>query len=104
MVSYVFRRFDEDWLAVSYVFLARHLHMRRVTPRLGNPYLVFRSVIANAIAHEEIPKQNPDLAASMVTGVIIQVIDTKILGRIDGRLSRLSDPTAEACARLLGAD
>jgi AcrR family transcriptional regulator len=103
MISYVFQRFDEDWLAVSYVFLSRHLYLRRVTSQQGNPYLAFRSVIANAIAHREIPKQNPDLAASMVTGVIIQVIDTKILGRISGRLSRLSNATADACARLLGA-
>src|SRR5262249_47613662 len=57
MVDYVFRRFDEDWVMVSYVFLARHQHLGRVTPRLGNPYTAFRFVIAEAVRKGEIPRQ-----------------------------------------------
>lgn len=103
MIAYVFERFDQDWLLVSYVFLARHLHLRRVTRKLGNPYIAFRTVIASAIRRGEIPRQDSDLAASMVVGAIIQVIDTKILGVIKGDLSASADATAEACARLLEA-
>jgi len=103
MIAYVFDRFDNDWVLVSYVFLARHLHLRRVTRELGNPYMAFRAVITQAIRHGEIPRQNPDLATSMVVGAIIQVIDTKILGRIEGGLSKSAGATAAACARILEA-
>jgi AcrR family transcriptional regulator len=103
MIAYVFERFDQDWLLVSYVFLARHLHLKRVTGSLGNPYVAFRAVIASAIRRGEIPRQETDLAASMVVGAIIQVIDTKILGVIKGDLAGKADTTADACARLLQA-
>jgi AcrR family transcriptional regulator len=103
MIAYVFERFDHDWLLVSYVFLARHLHLKRVTRKLGNPYIAFRAVIAAAIRRGEIPRQNADLAASLVVGAIIQVIDTKILGVIKGDLASAADATAAACARLLEA-
>ena len=101
MISYVFERFDKDWLSVSYVFMARHLHLRRVTPRMGNPYLAFRAVIANAMGHGEIPRRDPELAASLVVGAIIQVIDTKIFGRLKGNLSDRALITADSCTNLL---
>jgi len=103
MITYVFERFDHDWLLVSYVFLARHLHLRHVTRKLGNPYIAFRAVIAAAIRRGEIPHQNAELATSLVVGAIIQVIDTKIMGVIKGDLAASADATAAACARLLEA-
>jgi AcrR family transcriptional regulator len=102
MIRHVFHRFDEDWVLVSYVFFARHQYLKRVTPALGNPYTVFRSVIAEAIRHGEIPRQDVDLAASLVAGAVIQVIDTRILGRLTGKLGGLADKVAAALVRLLG--
>src|SRR5438067_648108 len=74
----------------------------RVTPTLGNPYTVFRAVIADAIRHGDIPRQDVELATSLVTGAIIQVIDTRILGRLKGRLGKLTNPVATGAVRLLG--
>ena len=102
MIGHVFDRFDEDWITISYVFFARHQHLKRVTPALGNPYTVFRSVIAEAVRRGEIPRQDVDLAASLVTGAVIQVIDTRILGRLTGQLGGLSDKVAAALVCLLG--
>lgn len=103
MVRYVFESFDKDWIMISFLFLARHQHLRQVTHRIGNPYIVFRTVIAEAIRSGELPKQDPELAAALVTGAVIQVIDVKILGRITGDLSRLSERVAGSCLRLLKA-
>src|SRR5579872_6625174 len=72
MVHYVFQRFQEDWLMVTYVFSARHHHLRRVDRRMGNPYLAFRNVISRAMKRRQIPRQDLDLATSLVTGAIIQ--------------------------------
>jgi len=102
MIRFVFERFKEDWLLVTYVFFARHHHLRRVDRKMGNPYLAFRSVISRAMKRGEIPTGDPDLATSLVTGAIIQVIDTRILGRIPGDLTRKADVVAESCLRLLG--
>jgi hypothetical protein len=39
----------------------------------------------------------------MVTGAVIQVIDTRILGRLKGDLAAQAGPVAAGCMRLLGA-
>lgn len=101
MVSYIFSEFDRDWERVSFVFLARHLHMSRVTPELGNPYLAFRFVIAEAIRRGEIPRQNVELSTSLVAGAVIQTIDSRILKRIRRNLAELTEPVASACLHLL---
>jgi AcrR family transcriptional regulator len=102
MVRYVFESFEENWQLVSYIYLSRHEHLRRITADFPNPHLVFKMVIVEAMARREIPRQNPDLAAAMVMGAIVQVIDTKILGRIKPNLSVCVEPVAGACARILG--
>jgi AcrR family transcriptional regulator len=101
MIRYVFERYEEDWLLVTYVFFARHHHLRRVTRKMGNPYLAFRTVISRAVKRGEIPPQDLDVATSMVLGAVIQLIDTRILGRIPGHLPRLAEPAAASCLRLL---
>jgi AcrR family transcriptional regulator len=103
MVRYVFERFDEDWLRVTYVFTARHHHLRRVTRKMGNPYVAFRHAISLAMKRRQIPQQDLDLAASLVIGAIIQVIDTRILGRIAGDLPGQADRVARSLVGLLGA-
>lgn len=101
MVGYVFERFEQDWALVSFVFFARHEHLRKVGRGMGNPYVAFRMVIARAIKRDEIPEQDVELATSLVTGAIIQVIDTKILGYMDAPLPSLTDAVAASCVRLL---
>ena len=103
MIRHVFERFDQDRLAVSYVFLVRHVHLDKVTPEMGNPYRVFRTVIAEAIRNGEAPRQDIDIACSLVVGAIIQVTDTRILGAIRGSLARHTAAVADACLRLLKA-
>jgi hypothetical protein len=100
MIGYVFERFDRDWLPVGYIFLVRH-YFARLDRKLGNPYLVFRSVITTAMRHGEIPRQDPDVVTSLVIGAVIQVFDTKILGYIKTRLLPLADGVAAACRRIL---
>lgn len=102
LVRHVFRRFDEDWVLVRYVFFARHQHLRRVNRRLGNPYMVFRTVIGEGVRNREIPRQDIELSTSMVTGAIIQTIDLKIISdRLEGPLANYSDAVADGCLRLL---
>ena len=104
MIRYVMDRFEQDWVWVTYVFFARHTNLRRVMRRrLPNPYLAFKKVVSDAIDAKEVPKQDAALATAMVTGVIIQVIDSRILGQIEGRLDTQADEVARACVKLLSS-
>jgi AcrR family transcriptional regulator len=103
IIKYCFRLFEEDWVLMTYVFLARHSFLKKVTPEMGNPYMVLRTIIAEAMRRGEIKRSDPELATSMVLGAVIQVIDTRILGRIRSNLMRLADDVADACIRQLKA-
>jgi AcrR family transcriptional regulator len=102
MVAYVFGEFDRDRVLVGYVFLARHQALPKIKTASANPYLVFRNLIAEAIAQREVPAQDVDLATSLVVGAINQVVDTTALGRIKHDLAGHADRVASACVRLLG--
>jgi len=101
MVRTVFVWFDTDWVAVTFGFRTRHQFLPQVSPKAGSPYLVFRTAIARAIRRGELPPQEIELATSMVTGAIMQVIDVKILGRIPGKLADMSDQVAASCLGVL---
>ena len=101
MIGCVFRRFDEDWLLVTYVFLSRHHHLKRVPPTRDNPYLIFRLVIAEAMRRQEIPRENLELKTSLVIGAIIQATDSRILERLKGSLNDYVDAAARCCMQML---
>jgi AcrR family transcriptional regulator len=103
MIRYVFRRFDEDWLLVTYVFVSRHLHLKRVPSMRDNPYLIFRIVIGEAMRRREIEDGDLELKTSLVIGAVIQTTDSRILGRLDGTLEGYADQTVALCLRLLRA-
>jgi|SRR5579872_1142037 len=102
MISYIFERFEQDWELITYVYLSRHEHLKRIRSNLPNPHIVFRMVVVEAMARREIPRQDPDLAAAMVMGTMVHVIDMKILGRIKPNLMDCVDTVTNGCARLLG--
>ncbi len=104
MVRYFCWAYDRDSDLFTYLFLARHGHIQKLTPRLPNPYLVFRSVIRSGMRNGEIAKRDPDVATSMVMGVILQVIDSRILGgRIKQKMAGLTDTIVGACDRVLAS-
>jgi len=105
MIDHVFRRFDEDWLFVTYVFTSRHHHLKRVFTPAGradaNPHQVFRHVIAQAMRRGEIPEGELDLKTTLVIGAVVQTIDSSIIGRFDGPLRESALPAADLCVRML---
>jgi AcrR family transcriptional regulator len=103
IIEYVFRRFDEDWLLVTYVFRSRHQHLTQLPATRGNPYTIFRLVIADAARRGDIPSGDLELKTSLIVGAIVQTVDSRILSRIKGRLSDSAAVTADCCIRMLGA-
>jgi AcrR family transcriptional regulator len=102
LVRYFLSAYERDPDQFTYLFLARHRQMPKLTPRTPNPYLVFRRVVRDGIRRGEIPEQDPDVAASMTLGVILQVVDSQILGgRIKQKISDLDDVIVGTCLRVL---
>ncbi|MGE0734700.1 MAG: TetR/AcrR family transcriptional regulator [Alphaproteobacteria bacterium] len=101
MIGYVFRRFDQDWLLVTYIYVSRHQHLKRVPSVRDNPYTIFRLVIAEAMRRSEIPRTNIELATSLVVGAIIQVTDSRILNRLKGNLADQIEATTNLCAQMI---
>jgi len=102
MVRALYERFDADWPLFGFCFRVRHRHAGAVPGGPGNPYTVFRRVIAEAQAAGRIPPRDPDLMAALVTGAIMQPVDIRILtGAFAGPLADRAPEVAAACARLL---
>ena len=101
IVRHIYTRFEEDLDLWHYVFFARHAYLQRVSPDMGNTYVVMQVVIADAIKKGQIPKQDVELSTSMLSGVILQVADNRIIGRLDKPLTELVDDVAAACLSVL---
>ncbi|HEX6118305.1 MAG TPA: TetR/AcrR family transcriptional regulator, partial [Dongiaceae bacterium] len=101
MTAYVFDLHKQDPDLVTFIYFSRHEHLRRVESSLPNPYMMMRMVIADAMARGEIPRQDIEVSTAMVSGILIQIIDTKALGRIKQDLTRISDSVADRCHQLL---
>jgi AcrR family transcriptional regulator len=101
ITTYIFERYDHDPLLISYCFLVRHRHLTKVRTRLGNPYLVIRTVIEGEVRRKNIKQQELDVSAALVTGAIIQMIDTHIIGSLAGPLAPRANAVADACVAML---
>ena len=101
MTAYVFNLHKQDPDMVTFIYFSRHEHLRRVKSSLPNPYMMMRLVIADAMARGEIPHQDVEVATAMVSGILIQMIDSKALGRIKQDLTGISDSVADRCHQLL---
>ena len=104
IVDYVFRRFDEDRHLVNYVFRTRHQYLKKLPASRGNPYTVFRMIIADAARRGEIPSGDLEVKTSLIVGAIVQAVDSAILSRIKGPLSDQAAVTADCCVRMLGVE
>ena len=105
MIRCLFDLFERDWVLLAYVFFTRNQMLRKAScTDLMYPYMVFRTVISESIKRNELPEQDPDVAASLLIGALLQVTDNKSLGRIEGRLTDIADDVARRCIRLLKDD
>jgi AcrR family transcriptional regulator len=93
--------YDEDPILFSYLLLAQHGQLKKVTPEMANPVVVVRNVIAAGMAGGEVPPGDPEVATAMVLGLVLQVPVFKIYGRVTQNLSSLANVLVEACWRVL---
>jgi AcrR family transcriptional regulator len=93
--------FDRDPVLFTYLLLVQHSQLKKVTPEMETAVTVLQKVIAQGMAHREIPQGDVELAAAMVLGVVLQVAVFKAYDRITPNLNDLSDQLAATCWRVL---
>jgi AcrR family transcriptional regulator len=101
MIRHFCTFFDRDSILFSYLLLTRHALLRKVTQDMPHPMLVLRAAVIGGMARREIPKGDPDVATSMVMGMVLQVALNKIYGRVKANLSDLADQLVRASWRVL---
>jgi len=93
--------FDRDPVLFSYLLLAQHGQLQKVTPEMANPVEVVREVVAAGMDRGEIPAGDPDLAAAMVLGIVLQVATFKIYRRLTQSLTSLAEVLVTATWRVV---
>ena len=93
--------FDDDPVLFSYLLLAQHGQLQKVTREMPNPVEVLREVLAAGMDRGEIPAGNPDVAAAMVLGIVLQVATFKIYRRLAQSLTSLAEVLAAATWRVV---
>jgi AcrR family transcriptional regulator len=96
--------FDRDPVLFSYLLLAQHAQLKKVTPEMVTAVTVLQKVIGQGMARREVPEMDVELAAAMVLGVVLQVAVFKAYGRITQNLSEVSETLVAACWRVLAGD
>ena len=93
--------FDRDPVLFSYLLLAQHAQLKKVTPEMQTAVTVLQKVIAQGMARREVPEMEVELAAAMVLGVVLEVAVFRAYNRITQDLSQLRETLVAACWRVL---
>jgi len=93
--------FDRDQVLFSYLLLAQHAQLKKVTPDMETAVTVLQKVIAQGMDRLEIPAGEVEVAAAMVLGLVLQVAVFKAYGRITQNLAQLSETLVAACWQVL---
>jgi AcrR family transcriptional regulator len=103
MIRHFCAFFDRDRTLFSYLLLSQHSQLRRVTAEMPHPINVLQRVIHGGMRRGEIPRGDPNLATSMVMGLVLQAAVDRVYGRVRQDLTRLADVLVAAAWRVLEA-
>jgi AcrR family transcriptional regulator len=102
MVEECCRVFDQDPMLFRFLLLVQHHSLQRVEGP-ESPVEVVRQVIEGGMARGEIRKDDPELGAALVMGIIIQPATFKTYGRLAGPMLPLASRLTAACWSILQA-
>ncbi|HEY8580631.1 MAG TPA: TetR/AcrR family transcriptional regulator [Beijerinckiaceae bacterium] len=93
--------FDDEPNVFAFILLNQHAHLRFVKPE-ANAVEELRRIMARAQAQGEIDGDDPELAAAMALGAVLQPAVFKLYGRLPGPLRARAPRLAEAAAAAAG--
>lgn len=93
---------DREPDAFNFMLVVQHEQLPRYDNRAGSPVDALKHLIVDAIAAEELPTQDPEVATAIVLGIVVQPATFKLYGRIVRPMGELAPTLAAACLRALG--
>jgi AcrR family transcriptional regulator len=100
VVAYLCRAFDDDAESFRFLLISHHQHVGDIPASLASPIEVLRDLMAQAYGRKEIAVADPDFAAALGLGAVLQTATFVLYGQVTGPLSVWSD---EIIARSLAA-
>ena len=94
--------FDEAPDVFAFILLNQHAHLRFVQ-KDENVVEELRAIMARAMARGDIPEGDPDLAAAMALGAVLQPAVFKLYGRLEGSLRDRTALLTRAALQAAGA-
>src|SRR6185436_6810137 len=85
------RAHDNNPTLFNFLLFVQHGQLAKLPEGAPTPVTVMRTVLARAIEQKEIPPQDPDLAAALVLGAVLQPATFAAYGRIALTLEPVSD-------------
>jgi AcrR family transcriptional regulator len=101
VVTLACRLHDEDYARFRFLIMVQHGQLAGVVRDESSPVEVIARALAAAMAAGEIPRRNPDLAAAVVVGLIVQPATFMLYRRLEGGMLPLAPELAELCWRAL---
>ena len=96
MIREICALFDKDPALFRFLLLTQHGQLGKVTEKLKSPVEVVKRRLARAIEIGELPRQDAELATSMVFGITLQAATFKVYGRLDKAMSHYCPALIEA--------
>ena len=101
IVNHLCHAFDQDADAFRFLLITQHDHLGEIPADLKSPVEVVRTVMARAIQRGEISTPDPDLAASLGLGTVVQAAVFVLYGQLKGPLSGWTEELQNRSLRAL---
>lgn len=95
---------DEDWSLFRYHILHLHHFPKLSESPEKSPHGAAVNLLMQAMAEDEITKEDANILAAMALGVVLQVAQSKVLGTIQGPLMPHVDRLSIGVLAVLGLD
>ena len=96
--------FDREPDVFTFLLIQQHSHLRHISDQPGeNAVAALALIMADAFARGEIAESDPELAAAMALGAVVQPAVFKLYGRLPGPLSGRAAALARAALAAVDA-
>ncbi|MHB2169850.1 TetR/AcrR family transcriptional regulator [Alsobacter sp. R-9] len=103
LVDHFTTLFDERVALFTFVLINQHRHLGALPVDAdSNPVSALSALLGVAMEKGELPRGNPDLAAAVALGIVIQPAVFRLYGRLEPPLSRHAPALAAAVLSALG--
>lgn len=96
-IAFFYNYCEEDPTLFQFLLLSRHQELHKFPATAKTPRHVLLEILARGKREGDIGPIDNELAAALALGMVMQVAESKIYGRISGDLRSQTDNVTDAC-------